>query len=118
MADSDDSSDEGSPAKASFMGVVLVVMFICLFIGWKTPETVVRYSMKQYFTLYGGQCLLGKFLCKELLLCGILLLARVVADAHDSTSRSHQAFVFFFPTSASPLDHIACSSKPCVAPAP
>lgn len=44
MADSaDDDTQQGSPGKAAFMGVVLVVMFLCLFVGWKTPETVVRY---------------------------------------------------------------------------
>lgn len=37
-----DSSNGGSPLEASFMGVVLLVMFGCLFTGWKTPETVVR----------------------------------------------------------------------------
>lgn len=40
MADSSDSS--GSPAEAAFMGVVLTAMFISLFVGLKTPETVVR----------------------------------------------------------------------------
>ncbi|CAN0357898.1 unnamed protein product [Ectocarpus sp. 8 AP-2014] len=43
MADSSDSS--GSPAEAAFMGVVLTVMFISLFVGLKTPETVVFFCL-------------------------------------------------------------------------
>lgn len=43
MADDDSSSDNpGSPGEAGFMVAVLVVMFVALFVGWKTPETVVR----------------------------------------------------------------------------
>lgn len=43
MADDDSSSgDQGSPEWAAFMVVVLVAMFVALFVGWKTPETVVR----------------------------------------------------------------------------
>lgn len=43
MADTSSSdSSPGSPGEAVFMGVVLLFMFGCLFIGWKTPETVVR----------------------------------------------------------------------------
>ncbi len=41
--DSDESSS-GSPGEAGFMSVVLLAMFVCLFIGWKTPETVVCLS--------------------------------------------------------------------------
>ncbi|CAM9142570.1 unnamed protein product [Hapterophycus canaliculatus] len=41
MDDDSSSSDPGSPGEAGFMAAVLVVMFICLFVGWKTPETVV-----------------------------------------------------------------------------
>lgn len=55
MADSVDSSNPGSPGEAAFMGVVLVVMFICLFIGWKTPETVVRPARS--FRALGAFCL-------------------------------------------------------------
>ncbi|CAM9289391.1 unnamed protein product, partial [Ectocarpus sp. 13 AM-2016] len=43
MADSSDSS--GSPAEAAFMGVVLTAMFISLFVGLKTPETVVFFCL-------------------------------------------------------------------------
>lgn len=42
MADDDSRGNQGSPGWAGFMGVVLVAMFIALFVGWKTPETVVR----------------------------------------------------------------------------
>lgn len=42
MADTSSSdSSPGSPGEAAFMGVVLLFMFGCLFVGWKTPETVV-----------------------------------------------------------------------------
>lgn len=41
MDDSSESSP-GSPGEAAFMAVLLMVMFVSLFIGWKTPETVVR----------------------------------------------------------------------------
>lgn len=43
--DSSDESSSGSPGEAGFMSVVLLAMFVCLFIGWKTPETVVCLSV-------------------------------------------------------------------------
>eukprot|EP00903_Cladosiphon_okamuranus_P007706 g7468.t1 len=42
---SESESSPGSPLEAGFMGVVLLVMFVCLFIGWKTPETVVFFCL-------------------------------------------------------------------------
>ena len=43
MADANTSVyNPGSPAEAGAMGMVLVVMFASLFVGFKTPETVVR----------------------------------------------------------------------------
>lgn len=42
MADAaEDDGSPGSPGEAAFMGVVLLVMFLCLFFGVRTPETVV-----------------------------------------------------------------------------
>lgn len=42
----DDDETKGSPGEAAFMGVVLIVMFLCLFMGWKTPETVVSLTSR------------------------------------------------------------------------
>lgn len=42
MADvADDDGNPRNPGQAAFMGVVLVCMFLCLFFGVRTPETVV-----------------------------------------------------------------------------
>lgn len=37
----DDGGKAGSTGKAIFMGVLLIIMFLCLFFGIRTPETVV-----------------------------------------------------------------------------
>eukprot|EP00752_Nemacystus_decipiens_P012020 g10655.t1 len=42
---SSSDSSQGSPGEAGFMGVVLLAMFVCLFVGWKTPETVVFFCL-------------------------------------------------------------------------
>lgn len=41
MADSDSADTVGSPAEASFVGMMLFCLFFALCRGWYTPEVVV-----------------------------------------------------------------------------